>query len=143
MSIAILILTHDLVGTSLLKAAERTLGALPENIEALPICNDCELEKILLQVQIVLAKLQQNSAGILILTDLYGSTPYNVAQHFNDGQSIRVISGINLSMLLRVLNYPELSLDLLCEKALTGGKEGVINCEHKGETYAVKNAANY
>ena len=102
MSVAILILTHDLVGTSLLKAAKRTLGSLPANIVALPICNDCELEKITQQVQQTLTELQNKSPDILILTDLYGATPFNVAQHFNNGKTVRVISGINLLRIMMI-----------------------------------------
>lgn len=135
MNVAVLILTHDLVGTSMLKAATRTLGSLPANVIAMPICNDCEPEKILQQVQNVMTDLQQDGFDILILTDLFGSTPSNIAQHFNNGVSVRVISGINLSMLVRVLNYANLDLPNLCEKALTGGRDGVINCENTLKNY--------
>lgn len=143
MSVGILILTHDLVGTSLLKAATRTLGALPANVIALPICNDCELEKLIQQVQTVLKQLQNQTSSVLILTDLFGATPFNIAQHFNNCATVRVISGINLSMLLRVLNYAHSDLESLCDKALTGGKDGVIHCQHKGLTHAIENVTDH
>lgn len=143
MSVAVLILTHDLVGTSMLKAATRTLGSLPAKVIALPVCNDCEPEKIFAQVQNVITDLQKQGFEILILTDLYGSTPFNIAQHFNNGVSVSVISGINLSMLVRVLNYANLDLHSLCEKALTGGRDGVINCENIGKANAIKNVSDY
>ncbi len=127
MTVAILLLTHDLVGSSLLNAATRTFEKLPTNAFALPICNDCDPEQIIPQVENTIADLQ-NEDGILILTDLYGATPFNIAQRFNDGKNIRVIAGINLSMLIRVLNYANLELSSLCEKALTGGREGIIYC---------------
>lgn len=143
MSVGILILTHDLVGTCLLKAATRTLGAPPADVIALPICNDCEPEKLIQQVQPILTQLQTNTSGVLILTDLFGATPFNIAQQFNNGSTVRVVSGINLSMLIRVLNYANSDLDSLCKKALTGGKDGVINCQHKGQPHAIENVTDY
>ena len=63
--------------------------------------------------------------GVLILTDMYGATPSNVARKLQ-GKHIASVSGINIPMLVRVLNYNSLSLEDLAEKAQSGGKEGVI-----------------
>ena len=66
--------------------------------------------------------------GVLVLTDMYGSTPSNIACKLSNGQ-VRVVAGINLPMLVRVMNYPALNLPQLADKALTGGHEGVISCQ--------------
>ena len=48
---------------------------------------------------------QDNGAGVLVLTDVYGATPDNLARYFGEQCNARVVSGVNLPMLLRVLNY--------------------------------------
>jgi len=63
----------------------------------------------------------------LILTDMYGSTPSNIATEFSKYKNVKIISGINLSMLLNIFNYPSLNLDKLSKKAIEGGKEGILN----------------
>jgi len=62
---------------------------------------------------------------VLVLTDLYGSTPSNIAQKLIAQRNVHVVSGLNLSMLIRILNYPQLPLLELSEKAVSGGKDGI------------------
>ena len=68
---------------------------------------------------------QDSGDGLLVLTDVYGATPDNLARYFSTECNARVISGINLPMLLRVLNYADQPLEQLCQTALTGGIKGV------------------
>ena len=70
--------------------------------------------------------------GTLILTDMYGSTPSNIACDTSERHDIRIVSGLNLPMLIRVLNYPHLSLNELEQKAITGGQDGVVSCHQTG-----------
>jgi PTS system ascorbate-specific IIA component len=67
--------------------------------------------------------------GVLVFTDMYGSTPSNIAYSLAQRGRVNVISGINLPMLIRALNYQIMDLDMLTEKAVSGGKEGIICCE--------------
>ena len=64
--------------------------------------------------------------GVLVLTDLLGSTPTNIAQRLLPESGIRIVAGVNLGMLLNVLNYPSLALADLVEKAVQGGRGGVL-----------------
>jgi len=64
--------------------------------------------------------------GVLILTDLYGATPSNIACRLTRFSDVMVVAGLNLSMLIRVLNYPELSLTEMAERAVDGGRQGVM-----------------
>ena len=59
---------------------------------------------------------------------MYGSTPCNVAMALHDYKHIHVISGLNLPMLIKVLNYPNMPLHKLVQKALQGGRDGVVSC---------------
>ena len=69
-------------------------------------------------------KFLDNGAGVLVLTDIIGTTPSNIASSINH-EKIKVVAGLNLSMILNVFNYPEDSLDQLSIKALEGGIQGV------------------
>ena len=69
-------------------------------------------------------KFLDNGAGVLVLTDIIGTTPSNIASCINH-ERIKVVAGLNLSMILNVFNYPDESLDQLSIKALEGGIQGV------------------
>ena len=128
MTVNILIISHDNVGEALLEAAVNTLGFCPLTADVLPIRSDCDPEEA---IKTALNKIQQldEGDGILILTDIYGSTPSNISCKLVQKCNARVVSGINLPMLIRVLNYPKLNLDELTEKAVSGGREGIMDCK--------------
>lgn len=62
----------------------------------------------------------------LVLTDVFGATPCNVAQQLVDGVNSKLISGVNLPMLLRTVTYRAESLDAMVARALAGGTQGVM-----------------
>lgn len=128
MSIHLLILTHEQIGQSMLSVANTILGSQPLSALAITADYDCKPEKIILELQQIILNIKTDDS-VLILTDIYGATPSNIAQHFISHKNIKIITGLNLPMLLRILNYAQLSLDEVCEKALNGGKEGILLCK--------------
>jgi len=128
MTVNVLIISHDSVGTALLDAAINTLGFCPLTADNLPIHADCDPDKMIVTAQEKLSYLDEGD-GVLILTDIFGSTPSNISCTLAENNNVRVISGINLPMIIRVLNYPKLNLEELVEKALTGGREGIMACK--------------
>ncbi len=131
MTVSILIISHDEIGTALLNTVKQTFGSeLPLSAATVELQPDADPEILIPKLKKVVKALDQGE-GVLILTDLFGSTPSNVAQQIQDCKSIRVVSGLNLPMLIRVMNYPQLNLTQLAEKALTGGQCGIIACEQK------------
>ena len=64
--------------------------------------------------------------GVLVLTDIFGATPSNVAQKLVDGSRSRLITGVNLPMLLRAVSYRGETLDALVSRAVIGGTQGVM-----------------
>lgn len=74
--------------------------------------------------QMVLSML--NTPFTLVLTDLFGATPCNVAQKLVDGVSSRLITGVNLPMLMRAVTYRQEPIDALVARALAGGTQGVM-----------------
>ncbi len=69
---------------------------------------------------------QLGCSHTLVLTDVFGATPCNVAQKLVDGVNSRLIAGLNLPMLLRVLTYRREPLDALITRAVAGGTQGVM-----------------
>ncbi|OZB83772.1 MAG: PTS fructose transporter subunit IIA, partial [Halothiobacillus sp. 13-55-253] len=64
--------------------------------------------------------------GVLVLTDMYGSTPSNIAHRLKEKNRVHVISGVNLPMVVRAMNYPQLNLADMTERVASGGREGII-----------------
>ena len=123
MSVGLLIITHNNTGKSLLNTALSIMGNSCLNIEAMSIPLDCDTEKQHNKAMRMVKKLDDGE-GVLVLTDLYGSTPSNIARSIL-GENIRLVSGVNLPMLVKILNYPKLDLDDLLHKAISGGQQGV------------------
>ena len=124
MSIGVLLITHPGVGSALLHTATRIFGSCPLGTKCLEVPAGAHLEPLLDKAAELMLALDQGD-GVLIVSDLYGATPCNIACRLADTGRAAVLAGVNLSMLLRVYNYPNEDLDTLCEKAFEGGLRGV------------------
>jgi PTS system ascorbate-specific IIA component len=120
MSVALLIITHTPLGSALQQAASGILGDMPLPLAVMDIQPDADPQQEIQRAEALLAELDQGD-GVLLLTDLYGSTPSNIASRLvQPGRAVRLLSGLNLPMLIRIMNYPTLPLDALAEKAANG-----------------------
>jgi mannose PTS system EIIA component len=130
--IGLLIITHNNIGAELVKTATLMLGMCPLMTQALPVTPSSDPDAVLRQAQRHLIELNSGD-GVLVLTDMYGSTPSNIAAHLANENQVKVVAGINLPMLVRVLNYPQLDLKDLANKALSGGRDGILLCKPLAE----------
>lgn len=128
MTIGLLLITHSRIGESILETAGKMLEGAPLGVENLPVAIDSNPDELIEQASGMIDRLDQGQ-GVLVFTDMYGSTPSNIAYRLAEKGRVNVISGINLPMLIRSLNYQTMDLDALTEKAVSGGKEGIICCE--------------
>lgn len=124
MSVGLLIITHNGIGKELLSTATEMLGLCPLEAKAIAIRHDCDPDKMEQKSRKSIAALDSGD-GVLLLTDAYGSTPSNISTRLL-GDNVSMVAGINLPMLIRVLNYPGLHLEALTEKALSGGNDGIL-----------------
>jgi PTS system ascorbate-specific IIA component len=131
MNVGVLLITHDNIGTVLLRTAIEVLGVCPLSTSTVAAPSDCDPERVLAHARQAAEELDSGS-GVLVLTDLYGATPSNVACRLHNSHELRVVSGLNLPMLIRVLNYPDLDLDELQQKAVSGGRDGISTCQVEG-----------
>jgi len=124
--IGVLILAHGDLGGALLASASHMLGRRPENVRAIGVSAGDVPESILTQGRAALRELDTGN-GVLVLTDIYGATPCNVASRLLQRGRVEGVSGVSLPMLLRVLTYCGGGLEALVEKARSGGTEGVVH----------------
>jgi len=125
--VGLLIITHNQIGTALFETATHMLGMCPLMAEVLPVTNDCDPDAMVRRGRQLVDELDQGD-GVLVLTDMYGSTPSNIAARLADNRQVLVVSGLNLPMLVRVMNYPALSVSELAAKAESGGRDGIFYC---------------
>jgi PTS system ascorbate-specific IIA component len=126
MTCGILLVTHPGVGTSLLDVATLLLRHLPLKTEAFEVPFDADMDALLPLASAALRRVDSGE-GVLILTDLYGASPSNLAaQLARLGTPARRVSALSLPMLLRVMNYPEQGLDQLPATAAAGTRNGAI-----------------
>ena len=123
MKVGILLVTHSDIGKQLLLTATSVFGKNPFQVELLSVDNYDQPSDVR-ELAEKYVKFLDNGAGVLVLTDIIGTTPSNIASSINH-EKIKVVAGLNLSMILNVFNYPEDSLDQLSIKALEGGIQGV------------------
>ncbi len=127
MAVGILLITHEGVGSALLAVATRLLHKLPLVTAAFEVPFDGDVDALLPQASAALRKVD-GGHGVLVLTDMYGATPSNLAaQLARLGTPMRRVSALSLPMLLRVMNYADLELDELPAVAAAGARNGVIH----------------
>ncbi len=124
MSVGILIISHNGIGAALFGTANFMINDNPLNVKLLSASRESDPDELLESAVLLLGELDQGD-GILVLTDLFGSTPSNIAHRLHEHAVVNIVTGINLSMLIRIFNYPNLSLAEMTEKAYSGGIDGV------------------
>ncbi|MEA9555295.1 PTS fructose IIA subunit family protein [Xanthomonas nasturtii] len=126
MACGILLITHPGIGTALLNVATGLLRQLPLKTEAFDVPFDADLDALLPQASTAMRRVDSGD-GVLVMTDLYGASPSNLASRLAKlGTPVRRVSALSLPMLLRVMNYPEQSLQELPATAAAGTRNGAI-----------------
>lgn len=124
--IGILIIAHGSIGESLIHSATHVLGKRPALLEHLGIGMHDDPSAILPQAQQLVKQLDEGQ-GVLILSDIYGATPCNMVGKLLVPGHVEGVAGVNLPMLVRTLTYRNGDMAKLVEKALSGGRDGVVH----------------
>jgi PTS system mannose-specific IIA component len=129
----ILIIAHAPLASALKEFAKHVYGEVPNRLVAIDVMAH-EDAKITLDRAVEAAHTVNSENGLLVLTDIMGATPANVANRLAhkaefDGR-VRVIAGVNLPMLMRAISYRADSLDSAMQKAMHGGQQGIIPIGH-------------
>ncbi len=132
--IGILIIAHGTLGESLIHSVSHVMGSRPPLLMQIGIGTQDDPFAMLPQTQQLLKELDQGQ-GVLVLSDMYGATPCNLVGKLLKPGHIEGVAGVNLPMLVRALTYRNGSITTLVEKALSGGREGIVHfteesCKH-------------
>ena len=134
--VGILIITHGMLGDSLIHGATHVMGGRPPQLAHISVGMNDDPQAILPQALAQIASLDQG-AGVLLLSDVYGATPSNIASRLLVPGKVEGVAGVNLPMLVRALTYRNEPLKTVVAKAVSGGIEGVMQMPMP----QVKNAA--
>jgi PTS system ascorbate-specific IIA component len=124
--IGVLVISHGAIGETLLASAAQILGAPPAQAAALGVARGDAPEAVLERARALAARLDDGD-GLLVLADMFGATPCNVAARLLAVGRVEGVSGVSLPMLVRVLSSRDGSLAALVQRALSGGAEGVVH----------------
>ncbi len=130
--IGLLIVAHGTLGESLIHCASHVMGKRPLYLRQLGVTMHDDPDAILPQGRDLLRSLDQGK-GVLIMTDIYGATPSNIACKLLEPGRIEGVAGISLPMLIKALSHRETStLPELVEKTMSGALKGVMQMPHGG-----------
>ncbi|CAN4266265.1 MAG: PTS fructose transporter subunit IIA [Candidatus Methylopumilus sp.] len=124
--IGILIIAHGGFGESLLECAKHVIGNEPRQVAYLAVTNHDDPDHLLPVAQNLVAKLNEGD-GVLVLSDMYGATPCNIVSKLLVPGVVEGVAGVNMPMIVRTMTYRHESLMALVEKAVAGGREGVVH----------------
>ena len=124
--IGILLITHGSFGEALVQNACHVLNKRPTLLNQLGVsAQDDPLD--LLPLARDLVRIVDGGQGVLVLTDIYGATPANLALKLLEPGRVEGLTGVNLPMLLRALTYRDKGMDTLLTRARDGGRDGIFN----------------
>ena len=123
--VGILIVAHGAFGEALIHCASHVLNKRPPRLKQLGVTAQDDPVMLLPQARTLVKELDTGD-GVLILTDIYGGTPSNMASKLLIPGKVEAVAGVSLPMLIRVLTYRDRELQTIVTKAISGGCEGVM-----------------
>lgn len=129
MNTLILLIAHAPLAHALRECAMHVFPDCGDAVHALDVAPDADPEATLAQAQALLVDALERP--VLVLVDLFGATPSNIAQRLQESRpSVCLVTGVNLPMLLRAVTYRAEALDSLVQRAVVGGTQGVMQVGH-------------
>lgn len=122
---SIFLIAHAPLATALRQCVLHVFPDSADDVVALDVQPNMPPDETLAQARVMMA--QGKAPNTLVLTDVFGATPCNVAQKLVDGVRSKLITGVNLPMLLRTVSYRHESLETLVSRAVIGGTQGVMH----------------
>lgn len=124
--IGIFLITHGAYGESLIQCACHVLNKRPPQIVQLGLtAQDDPLDALPLATRLL--GCVDSGDGVLLLTDIFGATPANLAMKLIVPGRVQGVAGVNLPMLLRVLTHRDKEMAVLVARAVAGGRDGILD----------------
>lgn len=122
--VAGVIVTHGHLAGELLAAAEMIVGPI-SHITAVSIGWHDDVDAARDEVQRAITRVSQG-AGVLLMTDMFGGTPTNIASMFLDDGRVEVVTGINLPMVIRLASHSgQGPLNEIARRVCDLGRQGI------------------
>jgi len=122
--LGVVLVTHTEYGAWLLKAAEMILGP-QQQCMSISVDVSQEVEQTVQKLKKAVADCDAG-AGVMLLTDMFGGTPTNISLSLLGSRELEVVTGVNLPMLLKVLNSRQTPLARLAQEAKEAGMKGIV-----------------
>ena len=129
--IGVLIVAHGAFGEALIHCASHVLGKRPLRVRQVGVTVHDDPDAMLPQAAGLVRELDEGD-GVLVLTDMVGATPSNIAARLAVPGRVEVVAGVSLPMLIRALTYRHEPLATAVDKAMSGGREGVAHLGGRG-----------
>ncbi|HEX5801409.1 MAG TPA: PTS fructose transporter subunit IIA [Azospira sp.] len=124
--IGILLITHGTFGEALVQNVCHVLNKRPPLIAQLGVAAQDDPLDLLPMARLLLSEVD-GGKGVLVMTDIFGATPANLALKLLEPGRVEGVAGVSLPMLLRALTYREKGMETMITKAISGGRDGVMN----------------
>lgn len=139
--VGILLITHNGLGDALIDCVGHVMGNVPPHLKALSVLASDEPAHKEAQGRALIAELDRGQ-GVLLLSDVFGATPSNIARRLCEPGRVEGVAGVNLPMLLRVACTSNKSLQEQVQRALDGGRECIVSIDSEGGDVATRCADN-
>jgi len=124
--IGILIISHENLGESLIQCATHVIGEKLQEVMVLSVFAHDNPDDVVVNAREMIDQIDMGD-GVLVLSDIYGATPCNIACQLIEPGKVECLAGVNLPMLIRALTYRNEPLAVMMEKAVSGGKDGILH----------------
>lgn len=124
--IGLIILTHGQMAAESLRAAEMIVGPI-DCCRAISIDRSCSIEDATGNLAEALSEVGKDNAGVLILTDLFGGTPTNIAADYLEDGCVDILTGFNLPLLIKASSARhQMNLSALADFLRGYGQQAII-----------------
>ena len=132
--IGLLIVTHESLGHAYNALVSHFFGDCPDNVRLLNVAKDTPPELISEQATQLIGQVNQGQ-GVLILTDIFGATPCNVARTLITSNDVVMLTGLNAPMMVKAIQYSALRQDvhLFTQEVKTAAISGIMTLNHTPE----------
>lgn len=123
--IGVMVISHEPLGTALIHCTRHIYGRLPAQLAALDVIPDEDPDQAYSAAIELLARINDGS-GVVVLTDLFGATPSRIAARLAQPHKVVVLAGVNLPMLVKVLNNRRMPVEELVDTLLSSAQGAIL-----------------
>ena len=124
--VGILLVTHNGLGDSLTDCVRHVLGEVPTHVKSLSVLAGDDPQQKEAEGNALIEQLKGGD-GVLVLSDIFGATPSNIARRLCRQPLVHGVAGVNLPMLLRVVSCKGKTLEEMAHRAIEGGRECIVD----------------